>query len=147
MALKTPYATNSEADAYLSTNVAWLTLTEQDKTDHLLNGRYYIDGKYVCDEIEDGDTVPEEYAYANVLLAESDMSSSIFAVDETAGNTIVEKRVKAGQVESEIKYAGNRSTSPKLGGVDPYPKVTSLLGEYCYLKKNTGISTNSLLRA
>ena len=146
MALKTPYCTVTEANAYLRTNDAWTSLSVTEKDAHLLNGRYYIDSNYTCSEIDET-AIPDEFKYANALLAEADLATSIFTVDETGGSPVLGKRVKAGSVESETIYAGSRSTSPRLGAVDPYPKVTSILSAYCSNKKSSTLKISSLQRA
>jgi len=153
MALKIPYATNSEADVYLVNVEAWFDLTEEQKTSHLVNGRYFMDSTYECTELPDEDNdglpddIPEEYKYANSLLAEIDMTTGLFNVDSTGGSPVVSKRVKAGSVESETSYAGQFSSSTKLGAIDPYPQITSLLSDYCFLKKTGSTKSVSLLRA
>ena len=146
MALKTPYATVSEANAYLKTNDAWSNLSTSEKNNHLINGRYYIDSNYACSEVDETN-ISEEYKYANSLLAEIDLATGLFTVDDTVGSPIVEKRVKAGSVESQTLYAGNRSSSLRLNGIDKYPQITSLLSEFCTLKKGSQINSSSLLRA
>ena len=153
MALKIPYATNIEADVYLANDVDWIALTEEQKTAHLVNGRYFMDSAYTCTELPDEDNdglpddIPEEYKYANSLLAQIDMTSGLFNVDDTAGSPVVSKRVKAGSVESETSYAGQFSASTKLNAIDPYPQITSLLSGYCYINKSSSTKSVSLLRA
>lgn len=148
MALKTSYATVIEADAYLSSNSVWLSLSTSEKDDHLLNGRYYIDANYTCSELLDTDPIPEEYKYANSLLAEIDMTTGLYIVDKTGGAPVVQKMAKAGPVEVETTYAGSRSTETKLGAIDKYPRVTALLSEFCTLNKgSSGIKVINLLRA
>lgn len=140
MALKTPYATVQQANSYLSNNDAWQDLSTSEKNVYLTNGRYYIDSTYTCSAEVDMTDIPEEYVWANSILAGVDVSNSIFAEDPTAENPIVKKRSKAGSVETEVEYAGNRSTDTSFGAVDPYPVVTSLLAEYCS-RSNTGTNT------
>lgn len=145
MALKTPYATVEQANAYLIANDDWSFLTTSEKTSHLTNGRYFIDAKYICDEV-DMTAIPEEYVYANSLLAEISLSTGLFNVDETGGNAVIKKRVVAGDVESEKIYAGQFTQRLGLGSIDPYPQITSLLDAYCTLDKVGDIKSVSLLR-
>lgn len=153
MPLKLPYATIEQADVYLENNDAWLDLDDEVKNTHLLNGRYFIDSKYTCDDLadEDGDSlpdvIPEEYIYANTLLAQFDSVSGIFTVDETGGSPVVSKKVKAGSVESEKSYAGQFSSSTKLNSIDPYPQITSILNAYCTINKTSSTISVGLLRA
>jgi len=147
MALKTPYATNLEADAYLSESDAWQDLESSQKTEYLTNGRYFIDSNYTCTELDDADPIPDEYKYANTLLAEMDLSTGIFSIDKTGGSPVVSKKVKAGSVESETSYAGQFSASTKMNAIDPHPQVTSLLSEFCTLNKSSSTKSVSLLRA
>lgn len=146
MALKTPYATIQQADSYLSENDDWLDLDNSVKNTHLINGRYYIDSNYICTELVDGAAIPEEYVYANTLLAEIDSKKGLFSVDKTVNSPVVKKKVKAGEVESETTYAGNRSKSLSLHSVDPYPAITSLLNEFCSLKNKNSFKTIDLIR-
>ena len=146
MALKTPYCTVVEANAYLKSNEAWSNLDNSEKNTHLLNGRYYIDSNYTCSEIDEAN-IPDEFKYANALLAEFDLSVGIFSVSATGNAPVVKEKAKAGEVESEITYAGSRSTSLRLNGIDQFPSVTSILNEYCSLEKGSGIKSVSLLRA
>ena len=147
MALKTPYATIVETDVYLQSNATWLALSDVDKDEHLLNARYYIDSNYTCTELDENDPIPDEYKYANSLLAEFDMVSTLYEVDKTGSSPIVKKMSKAGPVEVETTYAGSRSTELKLGAIDKYPLVTALLDGFCTLNKPSGIKTVDLLRA
>lgn len=147
MALKEPYATVAQANSYLSANDDWSDLDTVDKETYLLNGRYYIDSNYNCAEEVDMDNIPEEYVYANSLLAEFDLASGLFSVSDTGNAPIVKKMVKAGEVESETTYAGSRSTGLALDGIDQFPVVTSVLNEYCSLLKGQGIKNINLLRA
>lgn len=147
MALKVPYATISEANSYLSGNDAWSALSSSQKNNYLINGRYFIDANYTCSEAVDMTAIPDEYKFANSLLAGYDLSASLFAVTEHGDNPVTKKKVKAGDVESEVEYAGNRSTSLKMGSIDKYPQVTSLLSEFCTLNSSSGVKCSSLLRA
>ncbi len=147
MALKTPYATIQEADIYLSENDAWLDLDNSAKNNHLINGRYYIDSNYTCTELVNGDPIPEEYVYANALLAEADLAKGLYTVDKTVNSPVVKKMVKAGEVESETTYAGSRSTSLSMNSVDPYPAITSILNEFCSLKNKQSFKTVDLIRS
>lgn len=148
MALKTPYATVSQANSYLSESDEWSDLTTSEKNSHLLNGRYYIDANYSCtiETINGEEVIPEEFVYANSLLANYDAIDGLYNVDKTLGNAVVKKKAVAGEVESEITYAGSRSTGVSLHSVDNYPQVTSLLSEYCSRTK-ASIQNANLLRA
>ena len=149
MALKTPYATVTEANSYLSDSDEWSDLTTTEKNNHLLNGRYYIDANYSCiieTDTNGDEVIPEEFVYANSLLANISTINGLFNVDKTLGNAIVKKKSVAGPVESEITYAGSRSTNTNLNSIDSYPQVTSLLSEYCSRSKSSMNSIN-LLRA
>lgn len=148
MALKTPYATVSEANSYLADSDEWSDLDTSEKNSHLLNGRYYIDANYSCviPTTYGEEVIPEEFKYANSLLANADAIDGLFGIDKTVGNPIVKKRSKAGDVESEITYSGSRSTGVNLNTIDNYPQVTSLLSEYCSRTKSS-LSNVNLLRA
>jgi len=144
MALKTPYATVAEADAYFDENDSWLDLEEVDKENHLLNGRYYIDGKYSCTDLVDGDPIPEEYTYANALLALEDSVTPIFSVSTSGDNSLVKTKVVAGPVSTEKVYSGYTGDSKKE--IDRYPQITALLSEYCSFKSSTGMTTTFIYR-
>lgn len=151
MALKTPYATVLESNSYLSENDDWLDLSSSEKNVYLVNGRYFIDSNYAFyDEIDEDDVpddVADELKYANSLLAEFDLATGIYNVSASGNAPVVSKKVKAGSVETETDYAGNRSSSLRIDGIDPYPAVTSILSEYCYRSKGSSLKTSSLLRA
>ena len=147
MALKVSYATVAQANSYLSANDDWSDLDTSDKENYLLNGRYFLDSAYSCTDEVDMDDIPEEYVYANSLLAEFDLASGLFSVSTNGNSPVVKKMVKAGEVESETTYAGSRSTTLRLDGIDLYPSVTSILNEYCSRKKGSGLSAANLLRA
>ena len=147
MALKAPYATVAQANSYLSVNDDWSDLDTSDKEAYLLNGRYYLDSNYNCTDEVDMDDIPEEYVYANSLLAEYDLSSGLFTVSATGNSPVVKKMVKAGEVESETTYAGSRSTNLRLDGIDQIPVVTAILNEYCTLSKGSSLKNINLLRA
>ncbi len=142
MALKTAYATSAEADVYLATNATWLALTDSEKDAHLLNATYYIDKNYNCTF---SDTVEDEAGYACSILAAKDMASSIYTVDDTGGSSIVEKEVKAGSVLTKKRYGGSFSSSAST--IDPYPEVSAILGDYCSLIKQNGLSSASVVRS
>ena len=144
MALKVPYATVSEANSFLSESDSWSDLTTSEKEIHLLNGRYFLDSYYTC-TLEDENNIPDEFAYANSLLAEIDLNTGLFIVDKTIGNAVVKKRSVAGDVESEITYSGSRSTVMHLNSIDSYPQVTSILSEYCSIT-NSSMNNVNLLR-
>jgi len=147
MALKIPYATVAQANSYLSNNDDWLDLSSSAKNVYLVNGRYYIDANYECSDEVDMDDIPEEYVYANSLLAGYDLASGLFTISDSGDSPIVKKMVKAGEVESEVTYAGSRSTSLRMNGIDRYPDVTALLSEYCNFSKGSSVKCSSLLRA
>lgn len=147
MALKTPYVTLTEANVYLKDNVDWGNLDTSQKNNHLVNGRYFMDSNYTCTVLASGAETPEEYKYANSLLAEIDLATGLFTVDKTVNSPVVKKRVKAGDVESETIYAGGNSSSLRMNGVDPYPVITSILNEFCYMNKTSGVSMTKLARA
>lgn len=144
MALKTPYATVAEADVYLSDSDAWSDLDASEKNTHLLNGRYYIDSNYSCTELSEDEVIPDEYKYANSLLALYDSSSSIFAVSATNDNSLVKTKVVAGPVSTEKVYSGYGNDSKVM--IDKYPQITSLLSGYCSLDNNSGIKTSYIIR-
>lgn len=144
MALKTPYATISQADAYFSDNDTWLDLEDSAKDQHLLNGRYYIDSNYSCTDLVEGEDIPEEYTYANSLLALEDSTSALYAVAENADVSLVRKKVVAGPVSTEKTYSGYSSSSKVA--VDKYPQVTSVLTGYCSLSSQAGMKTSFVIR-
>lgn len=114
LAVTASYATVSEADAYLENNSEWQAATDEDKTDLLLEARYYIDTNFSCDLTEYTE-VPEQLKYAtSILAAEALVTSTIF--DTTAN--IKREYTKADTVVSETEYFGGASTRPsKLGYV------------------------------
>ena len=141
MALITPYCTLVEADVFLSTSSTWNNASDTEKNSALFWGRIYIDSKYACVDWTTLDTTPsypEELKYANALLAEAYIDGTLFDVDETGNRVLTSKRVKAGDVEVEKRYQGDRSFS--IGNkIDEFPEVTALLAEYCNKKNKNPI--------
>ena len=148
MALKEPYCTIQEADTYLADNATWLSLFESQKTQHLLNGRYYIDSMYRCSGVDTDVAIPDEYKYANAKLGEADMQNSIYTVSETGNIALTLKTVKAGSVTSTKEYSRYRGNGVR-NYVDNFPFVTSLLSEYCTLSggRAGNIQTAQLIRS
>lgn len=108
ISVTTSYATVSEASAYLIGNTVWATASFQDKTDALLEARYYIDATYSCSF--DQSAPPDEVKYASSLLA-SDfiVTGDLFFANES---TIKKKSVKAGSVQSSKEYSATSKQKP-----------------------------------
>jgi hypothetical protein len=127
------YATVAEADVYLENDATWNALSDESKTDALLDARYWIDSTFSCDFTTDT-TIPDEMKYANSKLAAE------YAADETIFDnpvSVKRERVKADTVESEKEYSGGKSNTPKALTI-----VKAIVSDYC---THQG-STVSLLR-
>lgn len=116
------YATLSEADIYLENNSDWNGATDEDKTEALLDSRYYIDVNWYCD-LSTYDTIPDELKYANAVLA-GDLISDPESMD--AGPNTKKKFSKAGSVATMTEYFSGAKNKPKSVN-----KVKGILQDLC----------------
>lgn len=135
LAVTESYCTIDEADAYLENNTAWNAATDKDKTDALLEARYYIDVTFECDLSEET-VIPDALKYATAILAAEAISSpNIF----DSGPVIQKERSKADVVEVEKEYfVGSKNQPAKL------KQVQGILQSVC---TRVGLSTSWLLRS
>lgn len=145
MALLSAYTDVTYANSVNQGKAEWDGASSAQKNDALVKSRYYIDSHYTCVTIPDMDlddltTVPDELQYANALLANEYLAQTLYAYDETGGQSIVKKAVKAGSVGTDVTYSGFMKENVKRG--DPYPEVTAILSVYC----SRGASSGSLTR-
>lgn len=144
MALVDPYCTIIEADVFLTDSAIWLAATEAEQNKALYWGRIYIDATYTCVDWTTLDTdpsYPEELKYANALTAEAYLNGDLYEVSETGDRAVTSIKVKAGDVESEKRYQGDRAFS--MGSaIDQFPEITAVLENYCSKKgKNPNLIT------
>lgn len=144
MSLPTPYATVAEADLQLVNNADWNALDDDAKTEHLSWGKVYIDDTYSCFTTVDSDGVIfEELVHSNVLLAEANLTKSVFA-RQSANGPLEETEVRAGSTLSRKRY----KTAGRSSWQDPFPQVTALISQIdCSLIKESGFHTVPLIRA
>jgi len=140
MAFQSGYCTESYANSVNETT-EWISSSPQQKEFAISIGRNYIDSKYTCVDsttwdITDPTTIPEEVQWANAYLAEQYILGNLTTTSPQPNGNIVSQRVKAGSVESETTYQGERSSAqPKY--VDPFPDITLMLQSYCSLGNNS----------
>jgi len=125
------YATDVEADDYLSLHEDWLDLDSEVKDDALLWGRYFIDSNFNC--TIDMDDIDDEVKYANSLLAYDYFVQGDLFFDNQ--DSIKIKKVVAGKVEVEKTYVSGTKDRP-----NSMSKVMAILKNVC------SSSTGSLVR-
>lgn len=116
------YATDVEADSYLSLKEDWLDLDSEIKDDALLWGRYFIDTNFDC--TIDMDDIDDEVKYANSLLAyDYFIQGDLFFDNE---RVVKQSKVVAGKVEVEKTYSSIAKTGP-----NSMSKVIAILKNVC----------------
>lgn len=143
MALLGAYTDTTYANTINGGKTEWDDASITEKDDALVKARYFIDSEYTCIEVDGLDvtdltTVPDEFQYANALLAYEYIKGTLYSYDETGGQSIVKKRVKADKVESDITYSGFMKSNVKRG--DRYPEITAILSVYCSLGSNGSLT-------
>ena len=125
MTVATPiqaYATDSEADVFLTLKEDWLDLDSDVKNDALLWGRYFIDSNFDCEV--DMDLIDEEVKYANSLLAYDYFIQGDLFFDNQ--NAVKSKKVVAGKVETEKTFvSATKDTANSMS------KVIAILKGVC----------------
>ena len=103
MALKTPYATEEEANSYLE-GKAWEDSDSDVKTNSLFWGMMFLDTNYKVANIDLTATIPDELKYANALAAEDYTLGTLLNTTDGKDPIIKMEKSKAGGVETEIEY-------------------------------------------
>lgn len=134
MSVITPYLTVTEANTLLGTLEPWASEDDDTvKENALVTAKLYFDQFYKCanlDEDDPSDIIKE----ANALLANAQLTSSIFDRQSTTG-PLEEQEVRAGSVLSRKRY----SARGKSNWVDPFPYITSLaLQDQCKIQPGAG---------
>lgn len=121
-ALKTPYASQAEADVFLASESVWSAASSTEKDTALQFGRYYIDANFSCPYLDEDDP-SESVKFANALYALDYINGALF--DTSTGDAIKSKMVKAGPVEVETQYTSGISSITNS-------KAEALLSDDCY---------------
>ena len=137
MALLSAYTDVAYANSVNLGKTEWDDASTIQKNDALVKARYFIDSTYVCSppstlDVTDLSTVPDEYQYANSLLAYEYLLGTLYEYDPLGGQAVVSKKVKADRVETETTYTGFMAKKFIKRG-DKFPEVTALLSTYCSL--------------
>ena len=119
--LADPYCTLAYADGVNDQSSDWAAASTAERDDALQWSRVYQDAVYSYTVVID-DPAPDALQTANALLAVYQLRGELFTNATTSG--VVEESVKAGSVESSVKYAS------ASGWDDPAPEVTMLLTTY-----------------
>jgi len=134
MAYLVPYCTVAFATS-INKSDEWSDASVSDKEMALVYGRLFIDQNYSCEsdlwDTDDYLTIPDEVQRANAILAEQHVQGVLLPTEDPKSGPIVQKKVKAGSVESETTYQGIYSKAGKK--IDQKPEVTMILSPYCSL--------------
>jgi len=123
----TPYASLEEANAINLGASPWTGTSDDAKNIALINAKLYLDQNYSC---QIPDTTPENLKEANSILANEDLTTSVFARQDDLGK-IKEKSVGAGSAKVKTVFAVSD------GGTwqDPFELVTALISDICSLSR------------
>ena len=136
----TPYVTEAEADVILSPVEPWDSTPIPERDTALINAKLYMDATYSC-RIIDSDNPDQSLKDANALLANEDLTLSVFGRQDGLG-PVKSNAVKAGSVESKKEYA----TSERYNTfVDPFPSISAMIGGICSINKGN-MKTITLIR-
>ncbi len=136
-ALPTPYASLSEADAYLNSTEKWFEEDSERKQEALGWGRVYLDQNYSIFNLNE-DNPSTAIKQANILLANYHLDENLFT-RQTQTDPLEETEVKVGSVSTRKRY------SARTNWFDPFRDVTAILAEEARLLPRN--SSNPVVRA